>query len=327
METRPLGASGIEATVIALGTWPAGGWMWGGTDTEEALRAMQVAIDEGITLIDSAPVYGLGQAEELVGRAIQGRPREDVVIATKCGLVWHVEKGEYKMDERGEKIHLYLGPESIRHEVKESLSRLQVETIDLYQTHWQDETTPIAKTMETLMALKAEGKIRAIGASNVELRHIEEYCKAGQLDAVQQKYSMLDRDQEKEILPYCREHNIAFLAYSPLALGLLTGKIGPEREFAGDDTRNNRERFSTENRKKVLRLLDEIKPIADRYGATIAQTVIAWTAAQPGVTHVLCGSRKAQKKKKNAKAGDMLLAEDEVQAINDLLSEHASDIL
>ncbi|MFB3786850.1 MAG: aldo/keto reductase [bacterium] len=325
MKTRPLGASGIEATVIGLGTWAIGGWMWGGTEEKASIAAIQAGIDHGITLIDTAPAYGLGYAEEIVGKAIAGR-RDQVIVATKCGLAWHTAKGTHFFNENGKPVHRYLGAESVRYETEQSLKRLKIDCIDLMQTHWQDHTTPIAETMSALMDLKREGKIRAIGVSNATVAQMEEYRQAGQLDTDQEKYSMLDRQLEKEILPYCLKHNIAMLAYSPLALGALSGKIGPDRKFSGDDQRISDPRFSVENRKKIMALLNEFKPFAAKYGLTIAQLVIAWTIAQPGLTHALAGARNPEQAIENAKAGEVTLAAEDIQAINQILAARGPGI-
>ncbi|MDX9755836.1 MAG: aldo/keto reductase, partial [bacterium] len=206
MISRPIGQSGIEASAIALGTWAIGGWLWGGTDEAQSIAAIRASLDAGITLIDTAPAYGMGYAEELVGKAIAGR-RDEVILATKCALVWHTDRGTYHIEQNGHRLHRYAGADSIRYEVEQSLKRLQVDTIDILQTHWQDDTTPIEETMTALLQLKAEGKIRAIGASNVTLPHIQAYSAVGPLDAIQNKYSMMDRGIEAEILPYCRENN------------------------------------------------------------------------------------------------------------------------
>jgi aryl-alcohol dehydrogenase-like predicted oxidoreductase len=283
MHYRPLGQSGIQASVVGLGTWAIGGWMWGGTDEAKAIRAIQASLDAGVSLIDTAPAYGMGLSETIVGKAIAGR-RDKVVLATKLGLVWHVQKGQHFFDEHGKPVHRYLGPQSIRYEIEQSLKRLNTDYIDLYQTHWQDATTPIEKTMKTLLDLKQEGKIRAIGVSNCTIEQLGAYRKVGPLDSTQEKYSLLDRELEKDYLPYTRRNNIAMLAYSPLANGLLTGKIGPERQFPPDDLRYNNPRFSVESRREVQAFLDRVRPIATDYQVTLAQIVIAWTLAQPGVT-------------------------------------------
>ena len=164
MERREIGASGIRASAIGLGTWAIGGWMWGGTDEADSIAAIRASVDTGVTLIDTAPAYGMGRSEEIVGKAIAGR-RDEVVLATKCGLVWHTDKGNHFFDQDGKPVHRYLGPESIAHELEQSLRRLGTDHIDLYITHWQDPTTPIAETMGALEDLRKAGKIRAIGAS------------------------------------------------------------------------------------------------------------------------------------------------------------------
>lgn len=320
MRYLPLGESGIQASVVAFGAWAIGGWFWGGADDRESIAAIQQAVDAGITLIDTAPAYGLGRSEEVVGRAIRGR-RDQVVLATKCGMTWHTEKGTPFAEELGQPINRYLGPESIRYEVEQSLRRLQTDVIDLYQTHWQDETTPIDETMATLLELKKEGKIRAIGASNATVAQMDEYRTGGPLDADQEKYSMLDRELEIEHLPYCKKNNIAVLAYSPLAQGLLTGKVSVERELAEDDLRAMNPRFSPAGRERILAFLQEIRPIADAHEITLAQLAIAWTLAQPGLTHALVGARNPQQVLENAAAGDVVLDESDLAAVAEALSK------
>ncbi|TIR34434.1 MAG: aldo/keto reductase, partial [Mesorhizobium sp.] len=194
--TRSIGKSGVVASAVGLGTWAIGGWMWGGTDEAESIAAIQASIDAGVSLIDTAPAYGLGRSEEIVGKAIKGR-RDRAVIATKCGLNWHSKKGNHFFDQDGTPVNRYLGADGIAYEVEQSLRRLGTDYIDLYITHWQDPTTPIAETMEALERLKSAGKIRAIGASNLNAAELQQYVAAGQLDAIQERYSMLDREIEQ----------------------------------------------------------------------------------------------------------------------------------
>ena len=334
MRSRALGQSGIQASVVGLGTWAIGGWMWGGTDAGQAVGAIQAGIDAGVNLIDTAPIYGFGLSEEIVGQAIVGR-RDKVVLATKCGLVWEGEKGQlfFMTDEKHpvreasaatRTVYRYLGPESIRREVEASLRRLRVETIDLYQTHWQDPTTPITDTMACLLKLKEQGKIRALGVSNATADQIEQYRRVGPLDSDQEPYSMLDREIESEVLPCCRRGGLAMLAYSPLARGLLTGKIGPDRRFAEGDQRAGNPRFSPENLAKIEQMLREFQPIASAHGLTPAQLAIAWTIAQPGCTHALCGARNAAQAVENAQAGEAVLSQQDLAAMNAAIARHAS---
>jgi methylglyoxal reductase len=320
MRQRPLGQSGIQASVVGLGTWAIGGWMWGGTDERDAIDAIQASIDSGITLIDTAPAYGLGRSEQILGKAIAQR-RDQVVLATKCGLVWDTDKGTPFVMQNGRQIHRYLGPESIKRECEQSLQRLGTDHIDLYQTHWQDSTTPIDDTMSALLDLKREGKIREIGVSNATIEQIAEYQAIGPVDTDQEKYSMLDRSLEAVHLPYLRKNNIAFLAYSPLANGLLSGKITRSREFSGDDLRRNNARFTDENRRWVSNVMRDIEPIAREHGATIAQLVIAWTLEQPGVTHALVGGRNRKQALENAGAGDLVLSAEELNLIDQAIEQ------
>ena len=308
MQYRPLGQSQIQASVIGLGTWAIGGWAWGGTDEAKAIEAIQASLDKGINLIDTAPAYGLGLSESIIGKAIAGR-REKVVLATKCGLVWHVQKGVKFFEEHGQPVHRFLGPDSIRHEIEQSLKNLRTDYIDLYQTHWQDATTSIEDTMKTLLDLKKEGKIRAIGVSNCTLGQLQAYEKVGPVDTMQQKYSMLDRDMEQDLLPYTQKKGIAMLAYSPLANGLLTGKMGPTRSFAPDDLRFNHPRFTAEARQQVQQRLAQLQPLADKYKLSIGQLVLAWTLAQPGVTHLLVGARDPQQAREHAAAGEATISQ------------------
>ena len=325
MPTRPIGTSRIAASTIGLGTWAIGGWMWGGTDEAASIAAIQAAIDEGVSLIDTAPAYGMGRSEEIVGRAIAGR-RDEVVLATKCGLVWHTDKGRHFFDQAGKPVHRYLGPDSIRHELDESLRRLGTDHIDLYITHWQDPTTPIAETMGALEDLKREGKIRAIGASNVSAADLEAYVAAGTLDAIQEQYSMVHRDIEAELVPICLRHGVSILSYSSLALGLLSGKIGPDRVFEGDDLRRDDPRFSIENRTKVAAFASEVGAIAGTHDASVAELVIAWTLTQPGITFALCGARNAEQARENARAGRIALDDAERAAIDAAAQRHLSGI-
>ncbi|RVA08618.1 aldo/keto reductase, partial [Mesorhizobium sp. M7A.F.Ca.CA.002.05.1.1] len=265
--------------------------------------------------------YGLGRSEAIVGTAIKGK-RDKVVIATKCGLNWHSGKGGHFFDQDGKPVHRYLGADGIAYEIEQSLRRLGTDHIDLYITHWQDPTTPIAETMAVLEKLKAAGKIRAIGASNISAEDLGQYIDAGQLDAIQERYSMIDRDIESSLLPITRRHDIATLSYSSLALGLLTGTVDPERTFGGDDQRKDNPRFSTANRQKVAKLKEAIAPISESHQASTAQIVIAWTLAQPGITFALCGARNPEQALDNARAGEITLAASELAAIDAAAAAH-----
>lgn len=322
---RPIGKSGIEASAVGLGTWAIGGWMWGGTDEAASIDAIRASIDAGISLIDTAPAYGMGLAETIVGKAIAGQ-RDKVVLVTKCGLVWHVAEGAYFFHQDGKPVHRYLGPVSIRYEIEQSLKRLGTDYIDHYVTHWQDATTPIADTVGELVRLKKEGKIRSIGASNVSKEDLAAYIATGELDAIQEEYSMVKRNIETSFVPTCLTNHISILSYSSLALGLLSGKMGPDKVFTGDDQRKENPRFSLGNRQKVARLMDVVAPVADRHQASIAQVVIAWTVAQPGITFSLCGARDPRQAIENAGAAHLRLTAEEISMISAGIAEHLVDL-
>jgi len=296
--------------------------MWGGTDTQQSVRSIQASLDAGVNFIDTAPAYGLGLSERIVGEAIRGR-RDKVILATKCGLVWHTPKGNFFVDQNGTRIHRYLGAESIRYEVEHSLRRLETDYIDLYQTHWQDPTTPIEETMGTLLDLKKQGKIRAIGVSNCTVEQVRRYRSVGPLDAAQEKYSMLNRELEREYLPYCVQNRIAVLAYSPLANGLLTGKVDPERIFPEDDLRHDNPMFSRESRIRVMEMLDRMRRVARKYNFTDSQLAIAWTLAQPGITHALVGARDAGQAAENAAGGVAALTVADVKQVTEAMQAGA----
>lgn len=331
MQYRKLGTTDIDTSVIGFGAWAIGGWMWGGAEEKDAIRAIDAAIDHGINLVDTAPMYGYGRSEEIVGKAIAGK-REKVVLATKCGLRWDDKDwpaGEgvlhFYGDEKGAtsntsatRIYKYLRPDSIRQEVEQSLARMKTDYIDLLQTHWQDETTPIEATMEALLQLKESGKIRAIGVSNVSVDQLRQYLAVGPVDVAQEKFSMLDRQIEQNgLLDLCKKNGVSLLAYSPMANGLLTGKISPDREFNEGDLRRGNPRFSPENIRRVNAALNDFSSIAEKHKATLGQLVIAWTAGQYEKMHVLCGARNEQQVIENAPAGDIVLTSDEMQMMAD----------
>jgi aryl-alcohol dehydrogenase-like predicted oxidoreductase len=290
VKTRALGPSGIRASAVAFGAWAIGGWRWGGSDEKTSLDALRAGLDAGITFIDTAPAYGLGRGEELVGKAIEGR-RDRVVIATKCGLSWSTSKGTlfFVSDEKGKneagayRIHKYLGPESVRAELETSLRKLRTDYIDLYLTHWQDVTTPIEDTMALLLDFKRQGKIRAIGACNATVADLGRYRSKGPVDANQERFSILDRQQEGANLPWVRDQGAAFLAYSPLHHGLLTGKAAAHRAYPEGDLRKGHPSFTPENVQRVNGLLDRLRPIAERHRATRSRAcrTPSWGPARP----------------------------------------------
>jgi aryl-alcohol dehydrogenase-like predicted oxidoreductase len=252
METIEIGSSGLVSSRIALGTWAIGGWMWGGTDAREALRAIDAAVDHGITLIDTAPVYGFGHSEEIVGRALRaGHRRDRVLIATKCGLSW-----------QGEKVFRNAAGRRIEQEVDDSLRRLRTDRIDLYQVHWPDPLVPVEETAGSLARLFTQGKIRAVGASNFNLAQMEKFRKAAPLHATQPPYNLFERAIDTDVLPYAKKTGLAVLAYGALCRGLLSGKITAETRFDGDDLRRHDPKFQAARFPQYLAAVAELERFA-----------------------------------------------------------------
>jgi aryl-alcohol dehydrogenase-like predicted oxidoreductase len=324
MQYRRLGASTINASVITYGAWAIGGTMWGGTDEKAAIEAIHASIDAGVTSIDTAPIYGYGKSEELVAKAI-GDKRDKVQIFTKFGLRWDSSEGEHffdlNEDDKIVKIYRNARKSSIIKECEDSLKRLGTDYIDLYQCHWRDHSTELEETMEACAQLLKEGKIRAVGVSNFTADDIRKCHKMVPIASNQPPYSMVLRDIEKDVLPFCREHDIASIVYSPLQRGLLTGKFKADHKFAPGDHRASQPQFQPAFIEKVNKFLKDLKPIADRHNASIGNVVLNWTIQQPGVTVALVGARDAAQAAENAKAADVRLNKDEIAAINRLLQQ------
>jgi aryl-alcohol dehydrogenase-like predicted oxidoreductase len=323
MIRRKLGQSALEVPGIVFGAWALGGWNWGGSDDEAAVRAIQAGIDAGMDAIDTAPVYGFGHSEEVVGRALEGR-RDSVVLMTKVGLRWDDPRGTFYFktaDQRGRAREIWRNgkADSIAAELEQSLRRLRTSCVDLVQVHWHDPATPLEETLGALVRLVEQGKARAIGVSNFTpalLKEAQLALAPLPLASNQPKYSLLARESELQLNPFCREHDIGVIVYSPLEQGLLTGKVGARRVFPQDDGRHKRPTFTPENRARVNALLEhEVQPIARRHAATIAQVVLAWTIAQPGISAAIAGARTAEQARENAGAGSLALAPEELAAI------------
>lgn len=326
MQYRKLGKTDLSVSVITFGAWAAGGWMWGKTKRNDAVEAIRAAYDIGVTSIDTAPIYGQGTSEEIVGEAIKGIPREKVQILTKYGMRWNLTKGEFgfaSKDNNGNDIDIYkyAGKESVIKECEDSLKRLGTDYIDLYQIHWPDSTTPIHETFEAVAKLIGQGKVRYAGVCNYNAAQMAEAEKTLELASNQVPYSMVNRGIEEETLPYCIGHHKAVLAYSPLERGLLTGKITPGYQFQPGDHRANHKHFQPEFIERTNRLLQKIKPIADEKGATLSQLVLRWTVERPGITIALAGARNAAQSVQNAKAMDFELTPQEFDFIHKSVNE------
>jgi len=315
MKRRKLGKHGMDASVVAFGAWAIGGWKWGGADATASVKAVQAGLDAGVDLIDTAAVYGFGLSEQIVGEAIKDRKRDDIVLATKCGLRWDIKTDTLHAKSAEKEIYRTLSDESIRWELQESLTRLGTDYIDLYQTHWPDPQTPIKSVVSTMDALVKEGLIRAWGLCNESPERLQVAADAGNLATDQERYSLLDRDQDNANLPVCEKNDLGFLCYSPIAQGLLTGKIDEKRQFSNDDLRIGNPRFSPSALEAVQTVLAPVKAMASEKEVSTEQLVLAWTLCQPGVSHVLVGARNIEQAQSNAIAGALELNEQELSVI------------
>lgn len=299
--------------------------MWGGNEKKDSINSIHASLDHGVTSIDTAPFYGFGLSEEMIGEAIKGKDRSNIQLLTKFGLVWdgsNAGKGEFFFDaeEGGKKIpvYKYAAKASIMKEVEKSLERLGTDYIDLLQLHWPDNSTPISETMEALELLIQQGKIRAAGVSNYSVEQLKEASGTLKLASNQVSYSMLNRTIEKDLVPYALENDLGIIVYSPMERGLLTGKYFKESKLKGDDHRNGY--FSQFDLTKVKSFLQAMESIAKNKGTTLSQLVLQWTTLQPGISVVLAGARNAEQAIANARALDFKLTKDELKVIdNELL--------
>ena len=323
MKVSAIGKSGISASVVGFGTAGIQETPSETNDSDkEIINTIHAAMDKGVNFIDTAPSYGWGRAESIIGRAISDRP-DSVIIATKCGVLLDDRRGSFIGVKNGRKTYLSLEPPVIVEEVEASLRRLNRDYIDLLQCHKPaipPAKTPIEETMNCLMNLKKEGKVRAIGISNVSLEELDSYRRAGELDSNQFRYSMLSRGAEQEQTPFCKKYDISGIAYWCLEQGLLAGGVGPDRVFSEDDFRNDAADwlpwFRIENRRRLQGMFSGWKDLTEKYECSIGNISTAWTLGQPGVTHVLLGNRSAQQAISNAYAGSIRLEQEDIKRID-----------
>jgi methylglyoxal reductase len=322
METRRLGTSDLQIHPVVLGAWAIGGSMWGGQDDQRSIDAIAASIDAGVNLIDTAPVYGLGKSEELVGRAIRGR-RDKVLIATKCGLIWDRPEGTLRftmvdVDESRRPVHYDMSPAAVRRGVEESLRRLQTDVIDLLQIHWPDPAIATEDTFAEMVRLKEEGKVRWLGVCNFSRAELEVGKRVGGIVSAQPQYNLLERAIEADVLPWCRREQVGVIVYSPMARGLLTGKYGPDHQFPANDHRAGIRWFTPEWRPRVLSALEKARPLAAEHGVSLGNLAVAWTLAQPGVTGAIVGARDAAQAQENARAASLRLSDGELKMLSNL---------
>ena len=320
MQTRKLGFTDLELTTVGLGTWAMGGpWLygWGPQDDGEAVAAVLAALEKGINWIDTAPIYGLGHSEQLVGKALE-QTSQKPLVATKCGLLW---------SQRNHRIPC-LNAKSIRRECHTSLKKLGVDVIDLYQMHWPQPEEDIEEGWEEMARLAEAGKVRYIGVSNYNVEQLKRIRKIAPVASLQPPYSMLHREAEDELLSYCAGNNIGVVAYSPMQRGLLTGKFSRER-LAGlplDDHRRRNPDFHDPQFNATLQFVDELRPIAERSGRTLAQLAISWVLRRPEVTAAIVGARRPEQIVETAPASDWELSRDDIDEIEHLLTKRQERI-
>lgn len=305
MKYNYLGESKLEISAVGLGTWAYGNDTFGKVDDKESIKAIKAAVDSGINLIDTAPAYGDGHSEKVVGKAIKGI-RDKVVIASKCGT--HRDGKDYVRD---------LSAKRIRKEIENSLSRLNIEQIDIYQIHWPDPDTPLEESVEELVKLKKEGKFKYLAVCNFELELIKEISGMTDIVSLQPQYSLLKREIEKNTLPYILDNNLGILSYGTLGGGILSGKYKERPQF--DDEKDNRAGFypffKEENWDQTQSLIQLIKEVANNHNQSAAQVAINWSINRPGITTALVGAKSEKQARENAKAADFQLTEAEMKAL------------
>jgi aryl-alcohol dehydrogenase-like predicted oxidoreductase len=281
MELTDIPGTTLKVSPVAIGTWAIGGWMWGGTDEAESVSTIRAALEHGVNIIDTAPVYGFGRSEEIVGRAIaEGQLRSRVLIATKAGLAWE-----------GGKVSRNASRARILQEIEDSLRRLRTDYIDIYQIHWPDPLVAIEETAEVMHTLHRQGKIRAIGVSNFSVAQMERFRRVAPLHVLQPPYNLFERAIEADLLPYCRENKIAILGYGALCRGLLSGRMRPDTVFDGDDLRRTDPKFVAPRFAQYLAAVQRLDRFAQqRFGKRVIHLAVRWMLDQ-GITTALWGAR------------------------------------
>lgn len=311
-ETLSIPGLAKPASRIALGTWAIGGSMWGGADDANAARTIDKALDLGINVIDTAPVYGFGHSEEVIGRALEGK-RDKVILATKVGLNW--QDGKVFRDSR---------PARIAQEIEDSLRRLRTDHIDLYQVHWPDPKTPLEDTARALETLVKDGKVLALGLSNFSPAQMDEFRHFAPLATIQPPYNLFERESERDVLPYAIQHRLAVLAYGPLCRGLLSGRMTADRKFEGDDLRKSDPKFQQPRFGQYLKAVEELKAIAEKHGKTMLALAIRWVLDR-GPTIALWGARKPEQISGVDEAFGWALDEADMKAIDTILTRNITD--
>ncbi len=316
MDYTKISDTNIEVSPIGLGTWVMGGWMWGGADENDALDAIEVSVEGGVNLIDTAPIYGFGKAETIVGKFLKKlNSREKIIISTKFGLEW---------DDNG-RINRNCSKRRVLSEIDDSLKRLQTDYIDIYHVHWPDSKTPIEETLSVLSDLKDSGKIRSIGLSNFSIDQLKNALSLCKIDLLQPPFNMFNQHSKQKLIPYCEQNNISVLTYSSLCSGMLTGKFSKTSVFPKGDLRKFDRKFKGESFIKYLAVVDELKKIASQKGVTITQLAIEWTINQQGVDCALIGARNRRQAQENIKPlSQQVFRKDDFDKVDKILAKTKS---
>ncbi len=313
MEYTKIPGLDLQVSRVALGTWAIGGWMWGGTDEMESVQTVHAALDRGVNVIDTAPVYGFGTSEKIVGKAVkEAGGRYSLAIATKAGLEWDASRNA---------VWRNSAPERIRKEVEDSLRRLRTEVIDVYQIHWPDPTVPIEETAGVVEQLKKEGKIQAAGVSNFEPDQMDAFRRRTELAVCQPPYNLFERDAEADVLSYCREHAVSTLTYGVLCRGLLTGKMSPETTFSGDDLRRVDPKFQEPRFSQYLEAVSRLSRFArERHGRDLIHLAVRFVLDK-GAGVALWGGRHPDQMDPLLGAFGWKLTGEEMEEIDRILEE------
>jgi aryl-alcohol dehydrogenase-like predicted oxidoreductase len=315
MQFAGIPGTSLEVSRIAIGTWAIGGWMWGGSEEKESIDTVRGALDQGINVVDTAPVYGFGRSEEIVGKALaEAGLRNRAIIATKVGLEW-----------RDASVFRNASRRRIMREVEDSLRRLRTDYIDIYQVHWPDPLVPMEETAAAMAELYRQGKIRAIGVSNFSVAQMDAFRRVAPLHVLQSPYNLFERGIEDEILPYCRRNNIAVLGYGALCRGLLSGRMRPDTAFSGDDLRRNDPKFQPRRFAQYLAAVQRLDLLAQyRYGKRVIHLAVRWMLDQ-GVAVALWGARHPHQLAPVAEVGGWSLDADAKAEIDRVLRERITD--
>jgi aryl-alcohol dehydrogenase-like predicted oxidoreductase len=314
MDLIRYGNTDLDVSTVVLGTWVTGGWMWGGADEQDSLNTIHRALDLGINFIDTAPVYGFGRSEEIIGKALRQHPgAESVVIATKCGLEWDPEQRYIRRNSSPARIH---------QEVDDSLTRLGRDRIDFYQIHWPDPNTPFEETMATLLKLREIGKIRHIGLSNFNCQQVMACQQTVPIQSLQPPFNLFERVAAEELLPYCQAQGIATLVYGGLCRGLLSGKFAGNESFPKGDLRRADPKFKPDRFKQYVNAVAQLKKLAEKYGRSMAQFALRWTLQQPGVTTVIAGARTPKQVEDNAGVSGWQIEKDDLIRVDTIVAKN-----